>query len=341
MGVAGGACPGGPRDAGDGQAPGLCRGEIDFGGSGKKRGRVRAPRQDSTWPHALATGAPRSREPWAQRLPRPPTPGAPLRAPPPPPHPPQRRRNVGAGRAPWPRRPPRPTCPGHTPAIALPPPTPPPVPAPVPRSPAPSPEAAGLCPPQFVKVPRGVAPSVLFDLLLAEWRLPAPNLVVSLVGVERPFPMRSWLRDVLRKGLVKAAQSTGQAPAGSRAPERGARPTAPSPGPPRRVPAVGAAPGHVAERPRAPRSRVRPPRRVPATLRAEARPVHSQGPAASARCPGVLTASPPLRLPWGRPPAGQSLGQREGVGPVGAGMAVAQSAGLRTKAGAVQRGDDP
>ncbi|XP_023393131.1 transient receptor potential cation channel subfamily M member 5 [Pteropus vampyrus] len=61
----------------------------------------------------------------------------------------------------------------------------------------------------FVKVPSGVDPSVLFDLLLAEWHLPAPNLVVSLVGVERPFPMRSWLRDVLRKGLVKAAQSTG------------------------------------------------------------------------------------------------------------------------------------
>ncbi|XP_039696259.1 transient receptor potential cation channel subfamily M member 5 [Pteropus medius] len=100
VGAASGACPGGPRDAGDGQAPGLCRGEIDFGGSGKKRGR-------------------------------------------------------------------------------------------------------------FVKVPSGVDPSVLFDLLLAEWHLPAPNLVVSLVGVERPFPMRSWLRDVLRKGLVKAAQSTG------------------------------------------------------------------------------------------------------------------------------------
>ncbi|XP_024902048.1 transient receptor potential cation channel subfamily M member 5 [Pteropus alecto] len=100
VGAASGACPGGPRDAGHGQAPGLCRGEIDFGGSGKKRGR-------------------------------------------------------------------------------------------------------------FVKVPSGVDPSVLFDLLLAEWHLPAPNLVVSLVGVERPFPMRSWLRDVLRKGLVKAAQSTG------------------------------------------------------------------------------------------------------------------------------------
>ena len=54
-----------------------------------------------------------------------------------------------------------------------------------------------------------MAPSVLFDLLLAEWHLPAPNLVVSLVGEERPFALKPWLRDVLRKGLVKAAQSTG------------------------------------------------------------------------------------------------------------------------------------
>ncbi|CAO2583997.1 Transient receptor potential cation channel subfamily M member 5 [Lemmus lemmus] len=50
---------------------------------------------------------------------------------------------------------------------------------------------------------------MLFELLLSEWHLPAPNLVVSLVGEERPFAMKSWLRDILRKGLVKAAQSTG------------------------------------------------------------------------------------------------------------------------------------
>ncbi|XP_059254797.1 transient receptor potential cation channel subfamily M member 5 [Mustela nigripes] len=62
---------------------------------------------------------------------------------------------------------------------------------------------------KFVKVPSDVAPSELFNLLLAEWHLPAPNLVVSLVGEECPFAMKSWLRDVLRKGLVKAAQSTG------------------------------------------------------------------------------------------------------------------------------------
>ncbi|KAM5248480.1 transient receptor potential cation channel subfamily M member 5 [Ctenodactylus gundi] len=62
---------------------------------------------------------------------------------------------------------------------------------------------------KFVKVPSKVPPSVLFDLLLTEWHLPAPNLVVSLVGEERPFAVKAWLRDVLRTGLVKAAQSTG------------------------------------------------------------------------------------------------------------------------------------
>ncbi|XP_038198784.1 transient receptor potential cation channel subfamily M member 5 [Arvicola amphibius] len=94
------SCPGSPPDTGDGWEPVPCRGEVDFGGSGKKRGK-------------------------------------------------------------------------------------------------------------FVKVPSSVAPSMLFELLLTEWHLPAPNLVVSLVGEERPFAMKSWLRDILRKGLVKAAQSTG------------------------------------------------------------------------------------------------------------------------------------
>ena len=90
-------------------------------------------------------------------------------------------------------------------AAALPPP-PGAQPTPVPSAPSPCTPAPTL---QFVRVPSGVAPSVLFDLLLAEWHLPAPNLVVSLVGEERPFALKPWLRDVLRKGLVKAAQSTG------------------------------------------------------------------------------------------------------------------------------------
>ncbi|XP_058160944.1 transient receptor potential cation channel subfamily M member 5 isoform X1 [Dasypus novemcinctus] len=81
--------------------------------------------------------------------------------------------------------------------------------------------ALGLCPGEidfggtgkkhakFVKVPSSVAPAVLYDLMLAKWHLPTPNLVVSLVGEDRPLALKPRLRDVLRKELVKAAQSTG------------------------------------------------------------------------------------------------------------------------------------
>uniref|UniRef100_A0A8C8SPL9 Transient receptor potential cation channel subfamily M member 5 n=1 Tax=Pelusios castaneus TaxID=367368 RepID=A0A8C8SPL9_9SAUR len=62
---------------------------------------------------------------------------------------------------------------------------------------------------QFVKVPCTIHPGVIFDVMINKWNLPAPNLVVSLVGEEENFHMKPWLRDTLRKGLVKAAQSTG------------------------------------------------------------------------------------------------------------------------------------
>lgn len=42
-----------------------------------------------------------------------------------------------------------------------------------------------------------------------------PHLVVALVGGDELAQMRPWLRDTLRKGLVKAAQSTGDDPATS------------------------------------------------------------------------------------------------------------------------------
>uniref|UniRef100_A0A674I4L5 Transient receptor potential cation channel subfamily M member 5 n=1 Tax=Terrapene triunguis TaxID=2587831 RepID=A0A674I4L5_9SAUR len=62
---------------------------------------------------------------------------------------------------------------------------------------------------QFVKVPCAIHPGVIFDIMINKWNLPAPNLVVSLVGEEENFQMKPWLRDTLRKGLVKAAESTG------------------------------------------------------------------------------------------------------------------------------------
>uniref|UniRef100_A0A8B9Z5S2 Transient receptor potential cation channel subfamily M member 5 n=1 Tax=Buteo japonicus TaxID=224669 RepID=A0A8B9Z5S2_9AVES len=62
---------------------------------------------------------------------------------------------------------------------------------------------------KFIKVPSTTHPGIIFEVMLNKWKLPAPNLVVSLVGEEENFQMKPWLRDTLKKGLIKAAQSTG------------------------------------------------------------------------------------------------------------------------------------
>ncbi|XP_068452218.1 transient receptor potential cation channel subfamily M member 4a [Clinocottus analis] len=50
---------------------------------------------------------------------------------------------------------------------------------------------------------------MVFTLMTAHWGLPSPNLVVSVVGGEGHEKIKTWVRDVLRNGLVRAAQSTG------------------------------------------------------------------------------------------------------------------------------------
>ncbi|XP_066557168.1 transient receptor potential cation channel subfamily M member 5 isoform X2 [Amia ocellicauda] len=62
---------------------------------------------------------------------------------------------------------------------------------------------------KFVKVHCATDPAAIYELLTEEWSLTAPHLVVSLVGGDELFQMKPWLRDTVRKGLVKAAQSTG------------------------------------------------------------------------------------------------------------------------------------
>ncbi|XP_067849808.1 transient receptor potential cation channel subfamily M member 5 [Heptranchias perlo] len=62
---------------------------------------------------------------------------------------------------------------------------------------------------KFVQVSCNTPPPAIFELLTGEWNVPAPNLVVSIVGGEENVQMKPWLRDTIRKGLVKAAQSTG------------------------------------------------------------------------------------------------------------------------------------
>ncbi|XP_056872165.1 transient receptor potential cation channel subfamily M member 5 isoform X2 [Takifugu flavidus] len=62
---------------------------------------------------------------------------------------------------------------------------------------------------KFVRVQSSTDPVLIYQMLTEEWGLAPPHLVVALVGGDELAQMKPWLRDTLRKGLVKAAQSTG------------------------------------------------------------------------------------------------------------------------------------
>uniref|UniRef100_A0A673M6V9 Transient receptor potential cation channel subfamily M member 4-like n=1 Tax=Sinocyclocheilus rhinocerous TaxID=307959 RepID=A0A673M6V9_9TELE len=61
----------------------------------------------------------------------------------------------------------------------------------------------------FLRLSSTTDPFVVFDIMRQHWKLGQPNLVVSVVGGEGRSRVKSWVREVLRQGLVKAAQSTG------------------------------------------------------------------------------------------------------------------------------------
>ncbi|TRY98465.1 hypothetical protein DNTS_030342, partial [Danionella cerebrum] len=61
----------------------------------------------------------------------------------------------------------------------------------------------------YLRLSSSTDPARVFQLMREHWRLAQPNLVVSVIGGEGRSEVKSWVRDVLRQGLVKAAQSTG------------------------------------------------------------------------------------------------------------------------------------
>lgn len=61
-----------------------------------------------------------------------------------------------------------------------------------------------------MRVSRDTDPVLIYQMLTEEWGLAPPHLVVALVGGDELAQMKPWLRDTVRKGLVKAAQSTGE-----------------------------------------------------------------------------------------------------------------------------------
>lgn len=60
-----------------------------------------------------------------------------------------------------------------------------------------------------MRVRSNTDPVLIYQMLTEEWGLSPPHLVVAVVGGDELAQMKPWLRDTLRKGLVKAAQSTG------------------------------------------------------------------------------------------------------------------------------------
>ncbi|XP_060111450.1 transient receptor potential cation channel subfamily M member 4 [Heteronotia binoei] len=67
----------------------------------------------------------------------------------------------------------------------------------------------GRRPSKFIRLSDTSNSAAAYALVTNHWKIPHPNLVVSVVGGEGEVQVRAWLKDVLRKGLVKAAQSTG------------------------------------------------------------------------------------------------------------------------------------
>uniref|UniRef100_A0A096M2T3 Uncharacterized protein n=1 Tax=Poecilia formosa TaxID=48698 RepID=A0A096M2T3_POEFO len=62
---------------------------------------------------------------------------------------------------------------------------------------------------KYVRVFTDTKPEVLYELLTKQWKLPRPNLVISVTGGAKNFYLKSHLKKVFHRGLIKVAQTTG------------------------------------------------------------------------------------------------------------------------------------
>ncbi|KAJ8036475.1 Transient receptor potential cation channel subfamily M member 3 [Holothuria leucospilota] len=62
---------------------------------------------------------------------------------------------------------------------------------------------------KFVRVEYKTPPKKLLNLIQRQWNLGQPKLLISVTGGALDFTLNSRLKDVFRKGLIKAALSTG------------------------------------------------------------------------------------------------------------------------------------
>ncbi|XP_018424709.1 PREDICTED: transient receptor potential cation channel subfamily M member 2 [Nanorana parkeri] len=62
---------------------------------------------------------------------------------------------------------------------------------------------------KYVRVSSDTPSGVLYQLMTEQWGLEVPNLLISVTGGAKDFRMKMRLKNIFRRGLVKAAQTTG------------------------------------------------------------------------------------------------------------------------------------
>uniref|UniRef100_A0A6I8SSM0 Transient receptor potential cation channel, subfamily M, member 2 n=1 Tax=Xenopus tropicalis TaxID=8364 RepID=A0A6I8SSM0_XENTR len=62
---------------------------------------------------------------------------------------------------------------------------------------------------QYVRVSSDTPSDVLYQLMTEHWGLEVPSLLISVTGGAKNFRMQMRLKNIFRRGLVKAAQTTG------------------------------------------------------------------------------------------------------------------------------------
>lgn len=62
---------------------------------------------------------------------------------------------------------------------------------------------------QYVRLAYDTRPDLIVQLFTREWNLELPKLLITVQGGKANFELQPKLKKVLRKGLLKAAKTTG------------------------------------------------------------------------------------------------------------------------------------
>ncbi|MEQ2287182.1 Transient receptor putative cation channel subfamily M member 2, partial [Ameca splendens] len=62
---------------------------------------------------------------------------------------------------------------------------------------------------KYARVSEDTRPDVLYKLLTNQWKLSPPNLLISVTGGAKNFYLKSQLKKIFHRGLIKVAQTTG------------------------------------------------------------------------------------------------------------------------------------